>query len=103
MALSEMPFPLPSLKSQGFPILIKRTQSSQNEIESLVNLSIKIAHLLRDIANANAIHEAQDRAVHLSEQTGRRAGACLTGIFSQRHITTPMQAIFDGPMFPNQS
>ena len=57
--------------NQGFPILINRTMSSENEIESLVVLSVKIAHLSRNIANPNAIHETEDRAVASRQETGR--------------------------------
>jgi hypothetical protein len=49
-------------------------------------MGIKITHLSRDIANANAIHETQDGAVELSKETGRRADARLTGIFPQGHV-----------------
>jgi hypothetical protein len=45
-------------------------------------MSIKVAHLPRDIANAGPIHETQDRAIELSEQTGNRARASLTRIFA---------------------
>ncbi len=88
---------------QGFPILIDGTLTSKNEIQGLVVLSVKIAHLSRDITTPNAIHEAQDRTIELSEETGGRAGTWLTGIFSQCHITTPRQPIFNRPMIPHQS
>jgi hypothetical protein len=47
-------------KWQGFPILINRTPSSQNEIQGLIDLSIKIAHLSRDITSqefSDPIHD----------------------------------------------
>ena len=57
---------------QGFPILIHGTRASEHKSERLLRMSIKVAHLPRDIANANPIHETQDRAIELSEQTGNR-------------------------------
>jgi hypothetical protein len=63
-------------------MLINRTVASQNKIKGLVVLRVKIAHLSSHIANPNAIHQTQDRTVELGEETGGRAGTCLTGIFS---------------------
>jgi hypothetical protein len=67
---------------QGFPILINRTAASKQKSESLRVLSVKVAHLPSHIANASAIHQAQNCAIKLGEQTGNRPGARLAGIFS---------------------
>ena len=67
---------------QGFPILIDGTRASEHKSERLLRMSIKEAHLPRDIANANPVHETQDRAIELSEQTGNRPSASLTRIFA---------------------
>jgi len=45
-------------------------------------MSVKVAHLSRDIANARPVHQAEHRAIELSEQTGHRSSACLAAIFS---------------------
>jgi len=42
---------------QGFPILIDGTRASEQKSESLLRMSIKVAHLPRDIANTNPVHE----------------------------------------------
>ena len=57
---------------QGFPILIDGTGASEHKSKRLFRMSIKIAHLPRDIANANPVHETQDRTIELSKQTGNR-------------------------------
>lgn len=67
---------------QGFPILINGTPAGENEIKSLVVLSVKIAHLPRDIAHPNAIQETQDGTVELSEEAGNLPRARLAGVFS---------------------
>jgi hypothetical protein len=61
-------------------------------------VSIKVAHLPRDIPNASPIHQTQDRTIELSQQVGNRASARLTGIFASRAITAILQLLFDGPM-----
>jgi hypothetical protein len=63
-------------------MLIHGTRTSEHKSERLLRMSIKIAHLSGDIANTSPIHETQDRAIELSEQTGNWASACLTGIFA---------------------
>jgi hypothetical protein len=45
-------------------------------------MSIKVAHLSGDIANANPVQETQDRAIELSQEARHWASACLTGIFA---------------------
>ncbi len=66
---------------QGFPILIHDTRPRENQSESLFKVSIKVAHLWCDMANPCAIHQAQDGAIELSEQSGYRPSASVTGIF----------------------
>jgi len=66
----------------GFPILVHGTRAREHKSERLLRMSIKVAHLPRDIANASPIHQTQDRAIELSEQTGNRASASLTRIFA---------------------
>jgi hypothetical protein len=55
--------------------------SSEHQCESLFQMSIKVAHLPSDIVNADSIHQAQGRAIELSENAGNRPGTGLTGIF----------------------
>jgi hypothetical protein len=57
------------LARPGFPILINGTLVSVNEIEALVVLRVKIAHLPKNIAKPDAVHETQDGTVELSEET----------------------------------
>jgi len=42
--------------SQGFPILKNGTLTSKHEVEGLLKMSIKVAHLPRDIANPSPVH-----------------------------------------------
>jgi len=45
-------------------------------------MSIKVAHLSRDIANTSPIHETQDGAIELSQKARHWASASLTRIFA---------------------
>ncbi len=78
------------------------TATSEQKSERLLDMSIKVAHLPSDIAHTNAIHEAQDRTIQPSEQARNRSSTRLASIFSQRHITPPMEPIFDGPVIPDE-
>lgn len=76
---------------RGFPLLINRTPASEQKSKSLLVMGIKGAHLPSDIANAGPIHQAQNGAIELSQETGNWAGAGLAGVFSQRDIPAMMQ------------
>jgi len=67
---------------QGFPILINGTGASKHKSESLLDMSIKVAYLSSDIANASPVHQTQHGAIELSQEAGNCAGACLAGILS---------------------
>ncbi|EFH85221.1 hypothetical protein Krac_6396 [Ktedonobacter racemifer DSM 44963] len=62
----------------------------------MVEMSVKVAHLSSDIANARSIHQHQDGAIQLSQKTGKRACACLAGIFPQAHISAMVKTVFNG-------
>jgi hypothetical protein len=68
-------------QGQGFPILINRTGTGEDQSQCLVKMGIKIAHLASDIAHAEAIQETQDGTIELGEQAGNRASTGLAGIF----------------------
>jgi hypothetical protein len=44
--------------TQGFPILIDETRTSEEKSERLLRMGIKVAHLPRDIVNPKPVHEA---------------------------------------------
>ncbi|HEX4207924.1 MAG TPA: hypothetical protein VHZ51_27735 [Ktedonobacteraceae bacterium] len=44
-------------------------------------MSVEVAHLPSDIANAHSIQQAQDGAIELSKETGNRSGVRLAAIF----------------------
>jgi hypothetical protein len=54
------------------------------------------------IANAQQIHERQDRTIEQREECRHMLSPDLRAIFLQRHIAPPMQSIFDRPMGPHQ-
>lgn len=83
-------------QTQGFPILINGTLTSQDEGKRLFRMGIKKTHLASDVANSEPIHQTEHRTIELSEQTGNRSPTCLTPIFPQAHVSTIMQAIFNG-------
>ena len=70
-----------ALLSQGFPILINGTTSGEHKSESLLKMSIEVAHLAGNIVNACPIHQTQHSTVEPSQKAGNRASPCLTGIF----------------------
>lgn len=65
-------------------------------------MSVKVAHLPSDIANARSIHQHQDGAIQLSQKTGKRACACLAGIFPQAHISAMVKTVFDRPVVSDE-
>ncbi len=65
-------------------------------------MSIKIAHLSSDIANASPVHSTQHGAIELSQQARHRTRACLTGIFPYTHVMAIVQFILAGPMASDQ-
>ena len=67
---------------QGFPILKDDTGAGEHQSERLLRMSIKVAHLACDIANASPIHETQDGTIELSQQVGNRASTSLTCILA---------------------
>lgn len=83
-------------------MLISGTRTSEDQSQSLVKMGVKIAHLASHIANAEAIQQAQDGTIELSEQALNRAGTGLAGVFPSAHISAMMQAVFDGPMRSHQ-
>jgi len=81
---------------QGFPILLDETRAREQKSERLLRVSIKVAHLARDIADASPIHQTQDRTIELSQQARDRASARLTRIFASGAITALVQLILNG-------
>ncbi len=65
-------------------------------------MSIKVAHLSSDIANADPIHQAQNGALELSETAGNRPGTALASVFPSTHVSTMVKTVFDRPMFSDQ-
>lgn len=63
---------------------------------------VEEARLPSHMADASAVHEAQNRTLHLSEQACNRAGARLAAIFAQCHVTPPLKLIFPPPMIAVQ-
>lgn len=57
-------------EDQGFPILKNGTSTSEYEIKCLLQMSIKVTHLLSNIANAQLVHQAEDGAIEPSQKTG---------------------------------
>lgn len=57
---------------QGFPILKNGTRASEHKSESLLDMSIKGAHLSSDIANASPVHSTQHGTIELSQEARHR-------------------------------
>ena len=62
----------------------------------------KASDLASDIRNVMQIHQGKDQGVENGEHLGNRGNAHPTPIFSQGHITTPVEAIFHSPMVADQ-
>src|SRR5258708_31193816 len=56
----------------------------------------KAPKLACDIGNVMEIHQGQDQRIEHSEHLGDGGNTNAAPIFSQRHITTPVESIFNG-------
>jgi len=64
--------------------------SSEEKSERIIERSIEETQSPRAIAHPSAIHQAQNGAIHLSEQSGNRAQARLAAIFAAS-VTSRLQ------------
>jgi hypothetical protein len=70
---------------------------SKQKGESLLGRGVEVTSLPGYIANASAIHEAQDSPVEKSQEIGDKPGACLAYVFSQRDIAPKVGDDFQCP------
>jgi hypothetical protein len=82
--------------------LFKSQERAKQEANSLQGMSVEDAHLPGNIGNPQEIEQGQQKTVEHGEYAGSVALAHLTVIFAQRHIASPMQAVFNRPMLPHQ-
>src|SRR5258708_40328177 len=83
------------------PGLFKSQERAKQEAKSLEGLSIKEAHLLGNIGHPQEIEQSQQKTVEHGQDPGSVALAHLTVIFAQRHIASPVEPVFNGPVGPH--
>ena len=64
-------------------------------------MSIEGANLLCHIANTQTIHQAKKGTIEPGQHTWNGSRARLASILSQRHISSPMEPVFDFPRMMN--
>src|SRR5215472_5457067 len=65
-------------------------------------LCIQVSHLLLGVGHPPEIEESEYKGIE--DRQSMRSGPFtdLTGIFGEGHVTTGMQAILNGPVFPDE-
>ena len=77
-------------------------QRLEQEANSLKRLSVEASHLLFRVGNLAKIEERKHKRIEYCERVRSRPFANLTGVLTQRNISTVMEAVFDGPMIAGQ-
>jgi hypothetical protein len=74
------------------------TPTSEQKTKGLLGKGIEVADWASKVADAEVVHQGQDSAVEKGKQAWGWPCVCLAGIFSQGHISPPVETIFTVPM-----